>query len=142
MIKKVEMPKSGGGLQKVLSVGSAIMTGNPLLAAGALPDNSPAKKAIGLYNQGKGAASMFGSSEQAPDMANGSDSLRMPQLGESAGFAGSPMERKMNELGQDPLALTNQALTLLKDPSIPQEYRDQYAEPLLRAKYYKFGGQA
>lgn len=48
----------------------------------------------------------------------------------------NPMDKKLDNMQQDPMAITHEALALLKDPSIPQEYRDQYAEPLLRYKHY------
>lgn len=47
-----------------------------------------------------------------------------------------PMSQKMDTMKQDPMMLTHEALNLLSDPSIPQELKDKYAEPLLRFKHY------
>ena len=52
----------------------------------------------------------------------------------------NPMDARMAQAESDPMAVVNSTLTALKDPSVPQMYRDAIAEPLLRYKHYGSAG--
>lgn len=48
----------------------------------------------------------------------------------------SPVKSRMDAMSSDPKTTVMAGLNALNDPSVPQEMRSMYAEPLLRAKHY------
>lgn len=118
-------PSGGDGLNKMLSIGGAIVTGNPMMLAGALPKSNGSS----LLSLGSKLGGGAGSAEPEVDQFDIGQAEALP-----AQY--NPMDTKMKSMQQDPMGMTNEALAMLKDPSIPQDIRDQYAAPLLKYKYY------
>lgn len=120
----IKQPQGGGGVMnsKAFGVGLGVATGNPMMAVGSLTQGSPAGNMMG-------AASKLGDIGGAPP--NQIDSTSEPYNAISA---------RLQAKSQDPNMAINQGLNALKDPSVPDYVRQQYAEPLLRAKYKINGG--
>lgn len=117
----INQPKSGGGLMgsKAFGVGLGVATGNPVAVAGALTQGSPAGNigSIGSKIGGMMPSSMDASTEPY-----------------------NPIQSRLEAQAQNPTMAINQGLNALKDPAVPDYVRQQYAEPLLRAKYKLNGG--
>ncbi|HYE72382.1 MAG TPA: hypothetical protein VEF04_03590 [Blastocatellia bacterium] len=121
--------KPQGG-SKLLSAGIGFLTGGPAGAAMALAPDSAGKGLLGL------ASKLPKAEPEMPDMTQANAISQAPAFGTQALPASNPIESKLKSFEQDPKFMTNKALALMKDPSIPQDIRDQYAEPLLRMKHY------
>jgi hypothetical protein len=72
----------------------------------------------------------------APDPST-ANQLKMPAIGDSFRHEQeSSVSRRLSALNADPNHAVEDGLAALRDPSVPQELRDLYAEPLLRAKHF------
>jgi hypothetical protein len=131
---KIDSAGGGSGLMgsKAFKVGMGFFTGGPVGAGMALlPDNGlggAAKVAhsAGAFSGGAAAA------PSAPKMPIGN--IADNAAGENA------IGRALKARQGNPDMQVQQGLVALQDPSVPDEIRKAYAEPLLRAKYY--GGRS
>jgi hypothetical protein len=124
----------GGGAAKGALTG--FMAGGPigaaLGAASSLLPNSPGKSAFGAVQMASDLGGQLGS---------GNKLVGEPKVIENDVY--DPMKTRLDQIGNDPMHATNQALAALNDPSVPDYVRSTYAEPLLRYKYFgKNGGIA
>lgn len=123
-IKPSQSPSSFGGT--ALKVGLGFATGGPVGAAAALigSKNPALGKAVGLAG---GAA---GQAAPAPTGAVPGVEVSTPPPGPT-----NAIERRYAALSQDPQSVIAGGLAALRDPGVPQEMRDAYAEPFLKAKF-------
>lgn len=127
----------GSSLMKspLLSIVKGYISGGATGAgAGLIESKNPALGAAMNATGATSASKTEGDSLQS----QGSDALKMPNLGDSM-QSDNPMSRRLGLMDQDPEASIYDGLDALKDPSIPSWMRQQYAEPLLRAKHFKIG---
>ena len=121
-------------LGKLGSIGAGIATGNPLLIAGGIASGTPGGAALTMA----GNAGVGKPVDQAQAITENGFKPKSIGIDQGGGVV-DPYNAIDHKIQQDPNALVAQALKQLEDPSIPQEYRDQYAEPLLRFKHYGNG---
>lgn len=121
-------PKSGGLMgSKAFRVTAGTLTGGPGGAAMALAGDSAGGRAIGTYNSFKSQPAQEPQQQQDNPFIMTKQSEEMPD---------TPMQRRYQSLQTDPASSVENGLAALRDPSVPDHVRQQYAEPLLRAKYY------
>lgn len=150
MSNKIQMLPAGKGIlgSKALGVGLGIITGNPMMAAGALAGDSPMGRALSIYNT---ASSLGGKAETpapAPESTGGGAvGLAGRQAGVDAGAAPGLMgrqnalTRRYGLMQEDPAKALADGLSALQDPSIPDEVRGELAEPFLKVRYFGNGGR-
>lgn len=153
MAVKIDIPPPSKGLfgSKIFGLGLAALSGGAgagLLGgtgalgalggagvAAATQANPQIGKLANAYGTAKGMAEQFkpnpGHDQASSTLATDSN-FKMPKLGESA------MSRRMGSYQLSPNTAIQSGLEALKDPSIPDYMRQQYATPLLQAKH--FGG--
>lgn len=147
---KIYSPKSGGGKGMDILMGAA---SGGIAGAGAalLKSSNPAVgRAIDAYQMGKnvggtpatGISDRLEQAKSQPVAEFGAASVpraepQAPGLGVDTQLPppGDAVSRRIGLMQQDPAQTLGSGLEALRDPSVPQEIRDQYAEPLLRARY-------
>lgn len=125
---KIYTPPASQGIMssKAGKIGMGFATGGPAGAGMALlAANNPAAGSVANLAGGIG-----GSDKK---VGEGSPPGVVDSTPESA------LTRRYNALSENPEMTVVAGLNALKDPSVPQDIRDQYAEPLLRAKHYGIG---
>lgn len=127
MAVKISTYNPGTGVlgSKAFSAGMGFVTGGPVGAAAALAGSgNPAMgRALGAAKMAMG---------QAPDAEEPEEEI---QRGDVPEPPADPMQRRMDQLSQQPTHVIQRGLEALNDPSTPDYIKQQYAEPLLRAKY-------
>lgn len=142
MSVKVSTYQGGGGLSGLMNstagkIGIGFLTGGvggAALSVAAKP-GSPAAGAASAY----GTAKAIGGSPTPPkDASPGVDPLREMNISNPDDY--NPMQSKADQLGSsdDHKETIRRGLAALGHADIPQELRNEYAEPLLTA--YHFGG--
>jgi hypothetical protein len=125
MAVKIGAPQGGAGGGKGMAIGMGLVTGG-LKGAGQALLQSGNPKAAGLINRVEG----FGKALE-PAALKGQD----PQTDAYTPPAASAIDRRFQTLSSDPQMTVLAGLEALRDPSVPDDIRQSYAEPLLRGKY-------
>lgn len=133
--------KPSGGLMgsKAFKVAQGYASGGPgggaLALAGA---NNPALgQAAGIAGVGRSSPLLPSTQSLTPNPMG--EVSTPPQAPAQPVGPTSALEKRYAALSQDPQSVIAGGLAALRDPSVPQELRDAYAEPLLRAKYGRIG---
>lgn len=139
---ELKKPQSGGGLSKLVQAGIGFATGGPVGAAMALASDSPAKKALGLYQTASSIADQIGPSTPNADKIIGAreDVPNAPGLMGRGASASDAISRRMGSLSGDlsPEQHLDAGIAAIDHPDMIGKVHPAIAAALYGAKH--FGG--